>query len=485
MPLRKALALLAYLAVEGSLHPRDRLVALLWPAADERAGRAALRNTLSVLRHALGEPLEAAEGAAGTGGVLRAASAALGVDADRLDLDVAALAAADVLARHDHAAEAPGLGARLERAAARYRGPFLDGLDLPDAPAFEAWALVRRARCLHHLVRVLGRLAALREAAEDLPGAIEALERLVACAPDEEGAWRRLIAAQRAGGDRAAARAAYARCRAALAELGTEPDAETAALIAEPAVAPRFARGEQPAGVGEAVGEAAALGPPGTLAAPLVGRAPALAALRAAYAGVARGGGPRVALLAGEAGIGKTRLAEAFLAWAGARGADALVARPVELNVALPYAPLVEMLRGQLERENAPDDLLEDAWLAELARLFPELRARYPDLPPVAADGGGGGRGGAPRGCSRRWRGCSRRWRRGGRWRSCWTTRSGPTRRRATRCATRCTAGRRSGHACWWCSACGSRRWTAARTWGGGWPTWSATRRRRGWTWGR
>src|SRR5881227_478764 len=47
----------------------------------------------------------------------------------------------------------------------------------------------------------------------------------------------------------------------------------------------------------------------------------------------------------------------------------------------LPYQPLVEALRGRLKAENAPEDLLEDLWLTELARLLPELRVRYPELP--------------------------------------------------------------------------------------------------------
>jgi len=39
-----------------------------------------------------------------------------------------------------------------------------------------------------------------------------------------------------------------------------------------------------------------------------------------------------------------------------------------------------------VERENAPDDLLSDVWLAELARLLPELCDRYPDLPVPTGD---------------------------------------------------------------------------------------------------
>src|SRR5438876_8531070 len=52
----------------------------------------------------------------------------------------------------------------------------------------------------------------------------------------------------------------------------------------------------------------------------------------------------------------------------------------------LPYQPLVEALRERLEEENAPEDLLDDLWLAELARLLPELRVRYPDLPAPTED---------------------------------------------------------------------------------------------------
>ena len=50
---RKTLALLAYLAVEGGMHMRETLTTLFWPESDAHQGRAALRNTLNYLRHAL------------------------------------------------------------------------------------------------------------------------------------------------------------------------------------------------------------------------------------------------------------------------------------------------------------------------------------------------------------------------------------------------------------------------------------------------
>src|SRR5213082_3405689 len=91
-------------------------------------------------------------------------------------------------------------------------------------------------------------------------------------------------------------------------------------------------------------------------------------------------------LLVGEAGIGKTRLASEWLAWARAQGAEVLGGQAFEMGGRLPYQPLVEALRPRLEAENAPEDLLEDLWLAELSRLLPELRVRYPDLPAPTQD---------------------------------------------------------------------------------------------------
>jgi DNA-binding SARP family transcriptional activator len=52
--LRKALALLVYLAVSGQSHSRDALATLLWPESDAREGRARLRRTLHRLNDALG-----------------------------------------------------------------------------------------------------------------------------------------------------------------------------------------------------------------------------------------------------------------------------------------------------------------------------------------------------------------------------------------------------------------------------------------------
>src|SRR5512142_2447450 len=73
-------------------------------------------------------------------------------------------------------------------------------------------------------------------------------------------------------------------------------------------------------------------------------------------------------------------------AWAQSQGADVAVGRALRTGRRLPYQPLIDVLRRQLEQGGAPDDLLSDVWLAELSRLLPELRDRYPDLPVPSTD---------------------------------------------------------------------------------------------------
>src|SRR5947209_19534356 len=182
-------------------------------------------------------------------------------------------------------------------------------------------------------------------------------------------------------GDATAALQVYATCRARLAqELQVEPSADTVALaehIRATAARRLASRSARP--------PSAKSQPPGDLIAPLVGRASAFTQLVSCYQ-QARLGQPQAVFVLGEAGIGKTRLANEFVAWARAQGAEVLSGDAFELGGRLPYQPLVEALRPRLEAESAPEDLLDDVWLAELSRLLPELRVRYPDLPAPAQD---------------------------------------------------------------------------------------------------
>ena len=91
---RKSLALLAYLALDPGPHPRERLADLLWPEADVVDARASLRTALNYLRQALGSSADS---------VITSTRESLGVRPGApVDLDVAALTAAQPLARRTH-----------------------------------------------------------------------------------------------------------------------------------------------------------------------------------------------------------------------------------------------------------------------------------------------------------------------------------------------------------------------------------------------
>jgi len=169
----------------------------------------------------------------------------------------------------------------------------------------------------------------------------------------------------------------YTTLQARLAEgLDIMPSPETVALAEHSRML--AARYKRPSATVES-------GPPSQFVSPLLGRAKAFRLLVESFQRV-RAKQPQAVLVVGEAGIGKTRLAEEFVAWSRAQGADVLRGHAFEIGGRLPYQSLVEALRERLEAENAPDDLLEDVWLAELSRLLPELQVRYPDLPTPTED---------------------------------------------------------------------------------------------------
>jgi len=114
-----------------------------------------------------------------------------------------------------------------------------------------------------------------------------------------------------------------------------------------------------------------------------VGRTPDLERLEAEWADVL-GGQTRLVLVAGEPGIGKTRLCSEFAARVHATGAQVLYGR-ADQESGVPFQPFAEFLGEALSGSAGP--ALRDALLAagpELARLVPALERRQPHREPVA-----------------------------------------------------------------------------------------------------
>ncbi|MFW5943378.1 MAG: ATP-binding protein [Chloroflexota bacterium] len=360
---RKALALLIYLAVEGEAHTREKLATLFWPDSDDSAARANLRSTLMYLRKAL-----AHKGGQGAEHLV--------VERQRLrfnrdegySLDVKIVG--EALAEDDAQA--------MERALEQVRGEFLEGFSLPDAPEFDNWATLQREAAHVQINRLFARLSKAQLDAGQAARAQQTARQWLAHSPLEERAYRRSMQAQAAAGNRAGALRTYEKCcRQLRQELDVEPAPKTSALAERIKTLglQDFALATEEAG--EATFSAKSL--------PLVGRAEEHRLLVEAF-GRAKKGSLQVVMLEGEAGIGKTRLAHTFLAWARGQGARTLEGRAYETGGRLPYQPIVDLWRSQLETESAdgdetdPLDQLSDTWLAELSTLFPSLHNRYPHL---------------------------------------------------------------------------------------------------------
>src|SRR6266699_2409463 len=372
---RKVLALLAYLAVEQGVHSRDKITALLWPESDEERGKASLRRALAYLRESLDEsshersrhvPLQPPH-------VLIEHYTLSFNTASDFEGDTQILQTAFTLARRRSSGDPRTHLAHLQMGASCYRGTFLDGLSLPDAPDFEDWLLLQRESWRRQANTVFDRLSQWQTEAGELENALETTTRWVEHDLLNEIAHARLMQVHYALGDRVAALQAFERCRAIIErELSVEPSSEVMGL------AERIR--SQVSSVREAVMHEAPL-PSEAWEFPLTGRTTEHHALVTAFQTMLAGR-TQVATIEGEPGIGKTRLAKEFLRWARAQGADVLEARAFETGSRLPYQPLVEALRTRLEGEQHFQTLLSEVWLAELARLLPELGEQVPELPP-------------------------------------------------------------------------------------------------------
>jgi DNA-binding SARP family transcriptional activator len=341
----KPMALLAYLAVEPGSHSRERLASLLWGEHPDAAARTSLRQAVMQLREVLGDALRVSREAVELAGPL--------------ECDVQAFLAATT-----------GQPA----AATAFDVPrFLAGLSVRHSPAFEEWASAKREELLRRYREVLA--ARAREAMGRWQWRDAAAEatRWLDWDPLADEAVRLLVEALYLAGDRSAALGRFAEFRDRVqAETGQSPSRALTQLVRK-IEADRSARPTRPI-TDEWYTRAPAF------ESGLIGRSAELDALQKAWRGAQRGSG-RIVLIEGESGVGKSRLADEFLRWVGAEAGTVLRAHGYDAEAGVPYGPVVEVLRGALDAPGLAGT--DPQWLAEVARLLPELRQRFPGLPQV------------------------------------------------------------------------------------------------------
>jgi predicted ATPase len=393
-------------SVSGDAHSRDTLANLLWPEYDQRHAHAALRRTLSTLNKAL------------AGEHLQIDREAVALDSAGVWLDVAEfhghLAQCQA---HDHApsescsdCEAP-----LAQAVGLYRDDFLAGFTLRDSPNFDEWQFFQAEGFRRELAGALERLVDCLSEQGQFEPAIAYARRWLAMDNLHEPAHRGLMRLYSWAGQRAAAMRQYRECARILEqELGVAPLEETTRLyeaikelqtpnskLQTSRQRPQDSRLKTQAPTAEAQsltrnhlrattspsGRPISNPPLPITSHPLVGRETEWHTLLQHYGAIQSDG--RLIVLEGEAGIGKTRLSEAFLEHVRAQGSTAIVARCYEGEANLAYGPFIEGLRSAIQAGLAGArrprwlETLPVQWLSEAGRLLPELSTLSNNLPPA------------------------------------------------------------------------------------------------------
>jgi DNA-binding SARP family transcriptional activator/predicted ATPase len=346
-------SLIAYLILHGDTpQPREQLAFLLWPASTESQARTNLRQLLHHLKRALPTECNLLVTTHVTVHWRQDASCAI----DAVDFQKAITQAAFARAENDRAREIQAL----TTAAQLYEDDLLP-------PLYDDWITPLREDYRRRICEVLHRLATAYEEQHEYTAAIPCAERLVALDPLAESHYQLLIRLHAANHDRSSALRAYHQCMCVLRrELGVVPGPATLELFEGILKGDPASPAPKPASQLQKVSA-------------LVGRTVEWHRLASAWQSAVEGG-PQVAVISGEPGIGKTRLAEELYQSCVRQGHAAGRSRCYAGQGQVSYAPVAEWLRSDAVRAGGTN--LRPQQLAELARLVPEIRDQFPELEP-------------------------------------------------------------------------------------------------------
>jgi DNA-binding SARP family transcriptional activator len=361
---RKSRALLYYLGVHDKPLRRESLLTFFWPDSLRAAAQQVLRTTLHGLRKDLGS--------------------ALVIESE--DISLSSDVQTDVKIFEKWLSDSGQDPSRIMEALELYRGEFLEGFTLPDTPDFEDWIVFERERLKRLAVRGWVNLSRIYESVQDYAAALDSLEHALAFGALQEDLQRESIRLMYLSGDRPAAIRRYDTLRRLLdEEMGVPPMLETRALY-DAIINDKLGLQTLPPvkqTTSRTFKQAQEIRtrdyPFNRYSLPFTGREAELQSLVDLAEAHSLNQRPQLALIEGEAGIGKTRLAEEF---GQASGALFIKGSATELQHALPYQPVIEALRGLLTRTEW-DSLysrldLAPIWRDEIARLLPELSEAHP-----------------------------------------------------------------------------------------------------------